>query len=324
MNKMAVSATLKGLLYRAGLSVHNALFRYQVRQGLILCAVEPGEDGVDVETSQDDQTGEDDTGTAAGDEQGQGNEDTDEDVVVTIGEAAPTSEEEHAQAPEWVRDLRKNHRELVKRNRELEDQLKAKSEPAQKATTLGAKPTLKDSDIDYDEEKFAAALDAWHERKRKVDEEEARTQSEAKAAQDAWNARLQAYGEAKATLKVKDFEDAEATVQSTLSPTQQGVILQGAEKPELVVYALGKNPQKLKELAAITDPVKYAFAVAKLETQLKVTPRKAAPPPEKTVHGGTAPVSGTVDSTLERLRTEAEKTGDRSKVAAYLRSKRQA
>lgn len=319
MKKKAVTAILKGLLYRAGLSVHKALFRYQVKHGLILCAVEPGEDDVDIETGQDDQTGDDETGTAAGDEQGQGNE----DVVVTIGEGSPPPEDETAQAPEWVRELRKNHRELVKRNRELEEQLKASSAPAQKATVLGPKPTLKDPDIDYDEEKFSAALDAWHERKRKVDEEEARTQSEAKAAQDAWTAKLTAYGEAKAKLKVQDFDDAEATVQSTLSPTQQGVILQGAERPELVVYALGKNPQKLKELSAITDPVKYAFAVAKLETQLKVTARKAAPPPEKVIQG-TGSKAGAVDSTLERLRAEAEKTGDYTKVTAYKRQKRQA
>lgn len=319
MKKKAVTAILKGLLYRAGLSVHKALFRYQVKHGLILCAVEPGEDDVDIETGQDDQTGDDETGTAAGDEQGQGNE----DVVVTIGEGSPPPEDETAQAPEWVRELRKNHRELVKRNRELEEQLKASSAPAQKATVLGPKPTLKDPDIDYDEEKFSAALDAWYERKRKVDEEEARTQSEAKAAQDAWTAKLTAYGEAKAKLKVQDFDDAEATVQSTLSPTQQGVILQGAERPELVVYALGKNPQKLKELSAITDPVKYAFAVAKLETQLKVTARKAAPPPEKVIQG-TGSKAGAVDSTLERLRAEAEKTGDYTKVTAYKRQKRQA
>jgi hypothetical protein len=312
MKKKAVTAILKRLLYRAGLSVHKALFRYQVRQGLILCAVEPGEDVVEIETSQDDQTGEETTGTAAGDEQGQGNE----DVVVTIGEGSPPPEDETAPAPEWVRELRKNHRDLVKRNRELEEQLKASSAPAQKATVLGPKPTLKDPDIDYDEEKFSAALDAWHERKRKVDEEEARTKSEAKAAQDAWTAKVTAYGEAKAKLKVQDFDDAEATVQNTLSPTQQGVILQGAERPELVVYALGKNPQKLKELSAITDPVKYAFAVAKLETQLKVTNRKAPPPPEKTVQGSGS-TSGAVDSNLDRLRAEAEKTGDYSKVIAY-------
>ena len=89
-----------------------------------------------------------------------------------------------------------------------------------------------------------------------------------------------------------------------------------------MIYALGKNPTKAKELSAINDPVKFAFAVAKLETQLKVTNRKAAPPPESTVRG-TGRVSGAVDSTLERLRADAEKTGDYSKVMQYKRQKRQ-
>jgi hypothetical protein len=87
------------------------------------------------------------------------------------------------------------------------------------------------------------------------------------------------------------------------------------------VYALGKNPKKLKELASITDPVKFAFAIAKLETQLKVSNKKPAPPPEKVV-GGTAPIRGAVDSTLERLRADAERTGDYSKVFAYRKQKR--
>ena len=109
--------------------------------------------------------------------------------------------------------------------------------------------------------------------------------------------------------------------QELLSTTQQGIILQGAENPALVIYALGKNPAKLKEMAAITDPVKYAFAVSKLETQLKVTQRKA-PPPERTVQG-TGRVSGTVDSTLERLRADAERTGDYTKVVQYRKQLKQ-
>jgi hypothetical protein len=84
----------------------------------------------------------------------------------------------------------------------------------------------------------------------------------------------------------------------------------------MVVYALGKNPKKAKELASITDPVKFAFAVAKLEAQLKVAPRKTPPPPEGAIRS-TAPISGTVDSNLDRLRSEAERTGDYSKVYRY-------
>lgn len=277
----------------------------------------------------DDETG---TGEGQGNEgnlgagqagEGQGNQDEGgaDDVVVTIGEEPPPQEDEqHAQAPEWVRELRKNHRELQRKNRELEDKLKATTGVETKPTTLGKKPTLEDHD--YDAEKFEAALANWYEQKRQVDEQTAKADAEAKAANDAWQVKLASYGKAKTELKVKDFDDAEVVAQETLSTTQQGIILQGAENPALVIYALGKNPKKAKELASITDPVKYAFAVAKLETQLKVTNRKAAPPPEKTVRG-TGSVSGTVDSQLERLRAEAEKSGDYSKVIAYKRSKRQ-
>jgi hypothetical protein len=90
-----------------------------------------------------------------------------------------------------------------------------------------------------------------------------------------------------------------------------------------VIYALGKNPKKAAELAKLTDPVKFAFAVAKLEKELKVTNRRAAPAPERVVQG-TGRVSGAVDSTLERLREEAARTGNMTKVLQYKRQKQAA
>ena len=241
-----------------------------------------------------------------------------DELIVTIGEEAPPQEEEKP-APEWVRELRKSHRELQKRNRELEAKLTQDQAP--KAPEIGKKPTLED--FDYDAEKFENSLAQWFERKRQADEQAAKVQADIEKQQQEWQAKLQGYGKAKAELKVKDYEDAEGIVQESFNTTQQGVILQGADNPALLVYALGKNPKKAKELASISDPVKFAFAIAKLETQLKVTNRKAASPPEKTVQG-TGRVSGTVDSTLDRLRAEAEKTGNYSKVMAYKRQKRTA
>ena len=240
----------------------------------------------------------------------------DDEVIVTIGEESPPQEEEKP-APEWVRELRKQHRELQKRNRELEAKLNQESAP--KANDPGKKPTLED--FDYDAEKFEASLAQWFERKRQADEQAAKVQADIEKQQQEWQAKLEGYGKAKAELKVRDYDDAEGIVQESFNTTQQGVILQGADNPALLVYALGKNPKKAKELASISDPVKFAFAIAKLETQLKVTNRKAAPPPEKTVQG-TGRVSGSVDSTLDRLRAEAEKSGDYSKVFAYKKQKR--
>ena len=236
-----------------------------------------------------------------------------EEIVVSIGEEEPPQEEE--KAPEWVRELRKKNREDQKRIRELEAKL-AEKEPAK--PKLGPKPTL--AGCDYDDERFETELTAWHEQKRQHEAEEAKAIKAKEDAENSWKARLEGYEKSKKEIKVKDFEEAEEAVIQYLDVTQQGVVIHGAENPAIVIYALGKNPKKAKELAEIKDPVKFAFAVAKLETQLKVSSKKP-PAPEKTV-SGTARISGAVDSTLERLRKEAEKTGDMSKVIAYKREQK--
>jgi hypothetical protein len=245
-------------------------------------------------------------------------EDT-EEVVVSIGEQAPPPEE-HTPAPEWVKELRKTNRELQRQNRELQGRLQT-APPEIKPVVIGNKPKLEDHD--YDAEAYEEALANWFERKRQADDVNAKQEAEVMNQQKAWQAKLDGYGKAKAELRVKDFEDAEEVAQQVFSITQQGVLLQGADNPALVVYALGKNPAKAKELAEINDPVKFAFAVAKLEKDLKVTNRRQAPAPERII-SGTGRSSGAVDSTLERLRADAERTGNMTKVIAYKAQKRSA
>ena len=245
-------------------------------------------------------------------------EDSDEIIVAIDGEEPPPQEEQAA--PEWVRELRREHRELKKRNRELESRVSQSTE-TNPVVTLGAKPSLEA--LDYDTEKYEQSLADWYERKRLVDDQQAKARRAEEEQQRAWNAKLEGYVEAKTKLKVRDYDDAEEVAQQLFNVVQQGVMIQGAENPALVIYALGKNPKKAKELAAIDDPVKFAFAVAKLESQLKISNRKAATKPEKTF-SATAPARGAVDSTLERLREEASKTGNMDKVMAYKRAQKQA
>ena len=246
-----------------------------------------------------------------------------EDVVVSInGEAPDPEDEEEARAPGWVRDLRKQYREEKRRAKELEQKvthLEQRQQPMQQP--LGQKPTLEA--VDYDTDRYEKELSAWYEKKRQHDEQQLSIKSQQQAVQKGWEQKLESYHSAKAELKVRDYDFAEDVVQDTLSVMQQGMIVQGAENPALLVYALGKNPKKAKELASITDPVKFAFAVAKLETNLKVTSRKASAKPEKKLSGTGRP-SGSVDNTLDRLRADAEKTGDYSKVFQYKKQKQSA
>jgi len=245
-----------------------------------------------------------------------------EEVVISIaGEAPPPEDEEEARAPEWVRDLRKQHREEKRLVKELQQRLAQYEQKTTGVAPLGPKPTLET--VDYDTERYERELAGWYEKKRHHDEREAAVRTEQETVQKEWETKLGSYQEAKASLKVRDFEFAEDVVQDTLSVMQQGMIVQGADNPALLVYALGKNPNKAKELASINDPVKFAFAVAKLETQLKISNRKAQVSPERKISGTGRP-SGSVDNTLERLRAEAEKTGDYTKVIKYKKQKQKA
>lgn len=270
---------------------------------------------VEIEAGEDDATSDQLT-----DGEAEQHEEESDEVVVSIGEEAPPAEEEQ-RAPEWVRELRKANREKERRIRELEAKLQTTTQTENKPVALGPKPKLEE--FDYDADRFEQALDAWHERKRQHDLETERVRQAEQQQQQAWQAKLEGYSKAKAELKVRDYEDAEAIAQEVFNVTQQGVILQGADNPALVIYALGKNPKKAADLAKINDPVKFAFAVAKLEKELKVTNRRAAPAPERVIQG-TGRASGAVDSTLERLRAEAEKTGNYTKVLQYKRQKQAA
>jgi hypothetical protein len=243
-----------------------------------------------------------------------------EEVIVTIGDEPAPEPQDTAPAPEWVRELRRVNREREREIKELRDKLAAKEATQPPATDPGKKPTLEDHD--YDTEAYEREITAWYERKRNADAEITRQLQAEQEQQKAWQAKLEGYGKAKAELRVPDYEEAEAVAQTTFSVPQQSIIVAGAENPALLIYAMGKSPAKAKELAAITDPVKFTFAIAKLEAQLKVTPRKAPPAPEKQIRSiGGVPMSGAVDSTLERLRDEAAKTGDMTKVIAYKRQK---
>ena len=241
-----------------------------------------------------------------------------DEIEISIGDESLTSEEEDdSKAPEWVKDVRNSNRELKKQNKQYQKELedyKRSMEP--KAPVVGDKPTLEG--CDYDEEKFEVALTSYQERKRASEDEQKSQQRQIEEEKKAWNDKLTQYDEAKKSLKVKNYDEAEEVALSSLDPTQQGILVQGAENSALLVYAIGKNPKRAEELSKIKDPVKFAFAVAKMEKDLKVTTKKRAVAPEGKIRGS-APISGSVDNRLNKLRSDS--SSDRSKILEYRRAK---
>ncbi|MFA6093969.1 MAG: hypothetical protein WC986_13605 [Elusimicrobiota bacterium] len=220
----------------------------------------------------------------------------------------------------WAKQ-RKELRANQERIAELEGKLKAYEKPA--GDDPGKKPTLED--CGWEEGELEKRLLAWHEKTRRQEETKAQDARRAEEARREAQTKLDAYAKRKEELakRVPDYAEAEAVVASSLGRDAQGLILNVAGDPALVVCALGQRPKLLEEFAKETDPIRFACKLVKLEANLKTKPKTQAPPPEKPVHGSGAP-SGSADSTLERLRAQADKTGDRTLVVEYLRKKRQA
>jgi len=242
----------------------------------------------------------------------------DDSITVSIGDEEPEEPEESAEAPQWVKELRHKHKDLKRQNSELQKQLE---QYKPKAPVIGAKPTL--AGCDYDEEEFIRQTDEWYESKRAADMQQAQRQKAEEAAAMEYRQKVERYQEKKQSLKVKDYADAEATVEDLMDAMQQTVILETADNPALVVYALGKNPTRAAEMAGHKNPVKFAYELSKLDAILKINKRKPKAAPESRI-SGTGRISGATDNQLERLRAEAAKTGDMSKVLAYKRKKAKA
>lgn len=255
-----------------------------------------------------------------------------ERIVVTIGEqkqeeTADDIEVESEEDTPVIKKIRTAYRNKEKETKEIRRELaelKARinaQAPQVQEEQLPPEPKLEDDDIGYDTDKYKARVIDWLDKKRKHDEAAAEKEKEAKTAEEKWKTKLASYQQARANPRFEDFESAEVVTQTLLNQVQQGIIVHGAKDPALVVYALGKNEAEAKRIAAIKDPIEFTFEIARLEEKDIHVNKKPSVQPERRVSGN-AGVAGVTDSTLARLRAEAEKTGDMSKVIAYKASLR--
>tara|TARA_R110000796_G_scaffold242519_1_gene364603 strand:+ start:4151 stop:5071 length:921 start_codon:yes stop_codon:yes gene_type:complete len=245
-------------------------------------------------------------------------EESEDEVIISIGEEAPPQEEESKKAAPWIKELRRKNREQQKELRELKEKLNTNTDTP--SVELGEEPTLED--CDYDTDKFKTSFKEWFNKKADFDKQESVKKVEVEKQQQAWQSRLDLYEKDKTNLKVSNKDEAEFTVESSLDKTQLGVIKHAADNAAQLIYVLGINPKKLKELSVIKDPVKFSFAVAKLETTLKIRSKKRPDTsPEKRVNSSGSSLSGST-LTLEKLREEAGKTGNFTKLNDYKRSQK--
>lgn len=253
------------------------------------------------------------------------------------GAAAPTTGAEGAEAPEeqelfigeaeapndvkaapgWLKRLRLRVKEQADQLAQLGAGRTSTATPAK--PVVGPKPTIEQ--FAYDADKYAAALDKWHDDRGKAERIEQQARDQQTQEERAWQTKVSGHEAKGKALPFKDYDDCTAAAEAELSPVQRAIIVKGASNSALVMYALGRNIQKAEELAAITDPIEFAFAVADFQKGLSMKTRTPKTKPEPTVSSG-APASAvlsTEDKKLEELRADAIKSGDMSKLMAHKR-----
>lgn len=240
-----------------------------------------------------------------------------------VSPASDASQDEQRNAAPWIKELRANYVASQRRIKELEAQQQVGTQQQQQqqpvqVPKLGPKPKLEE--FDYDEGKYDQALEKWYTDKAKVDAAQVEQERVVQSRQQAIEQRQKAYGTEASALRIKNFRELEDEVVSALSVEQQGILLAGADNPALLVASLGRFPNKLKTLAEIKDPVRFAFRAGQLEKEIKMTNRSASKAaPEARVSSSAGVAAGGGERKLEQLRAEAEKTGDYSRVHAYNR-----
>lgn len=224
---------------------------------------------------------------------------TDEPTSDSAPDTAESQEESSGKgAPRWVKELRHQYRDVVKEKRALEVKVKALEE-AQQASQRIEKPTLEA--CAYDVAKYEQLLIAWYEGSKPAKKEHD-TRSD-------WDALQNKYRNSRSAISYEQYGEAEDEVSAILSPEQQNIILEAADNPARVIQLIHQNGLA-PSLASIKSPISFAKRITIIEGSNKRAP-------EKILTGGTPTTNN--DTILERLRQEAIKTGNASKLLEFKR-----
>lgn len=273
-------------------------------------------------TDSSEQLPDDDLNTDIDTDEAENDPADDGEVEVTFGEKPDddAQDDDDGETP-VIRNMRKREREKDKKLRQVErelEQLRKAQQPQQQVPELPPKPTLES--CGWDESEFEQKLIDWQKQASQVEQAKAKAQEQQQALVREAEAKRTAYQENAKKLKVKDFADAEEEVVSIFDQNRQSILLEAADNPALLVYALGKNPAQLERLSKITNLAKFAAELGKLEKDLKVS-KPTKPAPADTNLRSNAPASGS-SKKLAQLEADAERTGDRTKLIAYKKSLR--
>lgn len=219
-------------------------------------------------------------------------------------------------APDLPKRLRDEIKKRDRENAALKKRVAELDQPAAR-TDPGPRPTR--DEFDWDDDAYDKAIDSWNEKRMQAQSEQAQPNNlQAEAQQD-----VERLTTGIATLAYADAAEVVPSAMEALTAEQQFVIASAAKEPAKLIYALGKNPARLKALLDIKNPVKLIAEIARTEMQMTV--RSKSPPAPENVRTGDARsgVAG-ADKEEARLEKEAEKTGNRTALIKYRKDKKAA
>jgi hypothetical protein len=230
--------------------------------------------------------------------------DDDGEVEIAIDGVETKPEKE----PNWVNEIRRQNREKDKAIRELTAKL-------QQVEQAGAPKEPKLIDFDFDEDAYKAAMVKWVREQGQAEAKQLKAKEAEQARAREWAQKQAVYESRKKELKVADYANAEDLVMGLFDDAQKAVVMDIFDKPELLVYALGKNPELAEKLAGQKNYAKFIKDMTLLETKLTVKPKTPATKPETRVNGSAPSLSS--QGTLDKLMEQAGKTGDFTPVHQY-------
>lgn len=244
----------------------------------------------------------------------EGQDEVESDVVIAF------ADDEAEEEPALVKTLRDQIRERDRKIAALRRTPTANDDDPEPA--IAERPRSV-ADFDYDEERFNAAIDDHLAAKEAHIAWKARQTERDAARQRAADEQTKRVEKQRNALGVSDYDERSSTVRETLSDAQLAILINGADNPAQLIYALGRSQTRLALLAGEENLAKFAVQIGKMEKEIKVT-KRTAPVPETMVRGATGSLArGATDKHLERLEKEAERTGNRTEVQKYKRSLRQ-
>ncbi|HHR6017793.1 TPA: scaffolding protein [Providencia alcalifaciens] len=231
--------------------------------------------------------------------------------------ASPVSEDEKDTG--LVKHLRNTIKEKDKELREARKQQTHQPVTQQQLTPPPRMPQLSDEGIDYDDAVYSQKVQEWAESNARYQSQKAEQERQQQSLQQAHQQKIASYQERVKSLKVSGYQQAEQSVIEEVPEQIQAMIIHFAEKPEMVVLALGRNAELRQQMANATDPVAVGRLIGSIESKAKIMPKpknKAAATPE--VKGGT----GAVLNNLDKLKEKARETGDWSQYFAAKKAKK--